>query len=264
MTASACTDDPLAAFDAYTDALVASVASRADVLGLVLLGSGAEPHRIDEWSDHDFYLVVDDGAAEDYRLDLSWLPDAERIVLAPRETEHGLKVVYDDGHVLEFAVATLGEVAGFGTNHWRVVLDRGEVEPVIRAAAARSALLPEPDPARDIRLFLAQLLIGTGRARRGELLTAGESVRGHALKALLAVWRSRVDAEHPEHLDRLDVHRRFERVYPAAAAELAAASSSEPEPAARALLEIAERGLAPGWSEWPTEAVAAIRRRLDW
>ena len=256
--------DALAAFDAYTKALVASVSARPDVLGLVLLGSGAERHRIDEWSDHDFYLVVDDGVAEDYRLDLSWLPDAERIVLAPRETEHGLKVVYDDGHVLEFAVATLGEVAGFGTNHWRVVVDRGGVEPVIRAAAERSAAPADRDDVRDIELFLALLLIGTGRARRGEVLAAGEFTRSHALGLLLAVWRSRRPAEHPERLDRLDPHRRFELVYPAAAAELANALREDPERAGRALLEIAERELAPEWAGWPADAVAAIRRRLDW
>jgi hypothetical protein len=36
------------------------------------------------------------------------------------------------------------------------------------------------------------------------------------------------------------------------------------EPAARGLLDIAERLLAPGWPGWPTDAVAAVRRRLDW
>lgn len=263
MTASACNDAALAAFDAYTDALVASVSARPEALGLVLLGSGAERHRIDEWSDHDFYLVVEEDAAEAMRRDLSWLPDAGCIVASPRETAHGLKVVYDDGHVLEFAVATLAEVAGFGTNHWRMVFDRGAVEPVVRAAAERTTA-PVPDDARDIGLFLAHLLIGTGRARRGEALTAGQSTRGHALTALLAVWRTRVPAEHPRHLDRLDPHRRFELVYPDAAAAMAAAIRQEPEPAARALLDLAERELAPGWADWPADAVAAVRRRLGW
>ena len=100
-------------FDRFTERLVSSVSTRDEVLGLVLLGSGAQRERLDEWSDHDFYLVVRDEVAEQMRRDLSWLPDPERIVLAPRETAHGLKVVYDDAHVLELAVATLDEVAGF-------------------------------------------------------------------------------------------------------------------------------------------------------
>ena len=51
------------------------------VLGLVVLGSTAGVgRRPDEWSDHDFFVVSRDGAADELRADRSWLPDADRIV----------------------------------------------------------------------------------------------------------------------------------------------------------------------------------------
>ena len=51
------------------------------VVALVLCGSSAALARRDRWSDHDFLVVTVDGAAEAFRRDLSWLPDATRIGL---------------------------------------------------------------------------------------------------------------------------------------------------------------------------------------
>ncbi len=251
-------------FDRCTGALVASVSAHEDVLGLVLLGSGAERTRLDEWSDHDFYLVVRDGTQERFRQDLSWLPDHHRVVLAPRETEHGLKVVYDDGHVLELAVASPAEAATFGANHWLVVLDRGPVTAAMREAAARTAQPRAVDAERSVGLFLSLLLIGVGRARRGEALTAGEFVRGHALSALLEAWADRVPTQDGALVDRLDPRRRFETAYPQVGGRLADLLAQPPEPAAHDLLLLAEEVLAPGWAGWPVSAVAAVRRRLGW
>src|SRR5680860_577751 len=47
MTASAYIAD----FDDYSERLVSSVRIRPEVVGLVLVGSGADRSRIDEWSD---------------------------------------------------------------------------------------------------------------------------------------------------------------------------------------------------------------------
>jgi hypothetical protein len=251
--------DPRTAFDTYTARLVESVSGDPDVLGLVLAGSGAEPERIDEWSDHDFFLVVRE-KAEPWRQSLDWLPDHERIVLAPRETEHGLKVIYDDGHVLEFAVATLDEMQNWAANMAAVVFDRGGVQELVTGMLERTVPATEQDAA-DIQLFLSHLLI---RARRGELLAAGVAIRGHAVRHLLPVWRHRVTPQTGATSDSLDPNRRFEAAYPDAAAELADALAQRPEFAARALLDLAERTLAADWAAWPADGVRAIRERLDW
>ena len=58
--------------DGYTRALAESVARFDEVEGLVLLGSTAAVDRIDEWSDHDFYLVVREGSQERFRNELTF------------------------------------------------------------------------------------------------------------------------------------------------------------------------------------------------
>lgn len=254
--------DARTAFDDYTSRLLDSVADHPDVLGVVLVGSGAEPHRIDEWSDHDFFLVVSQ-QPEDWRSDLRWLPDHERVVLRPRETEHGLKVVYDDGHVLEFAVATPDEMRDWAANMTSVVLDRGGVGELVDGMLRRTPAAMQQD-ADDIQLFLAHLLIGTGRARRGELLAANQSIRGHAVRHLLPVWRHRVEPQEDAAADSLEPTRRFELAYPWSAIEIAEALALDAEPAAQHLLELAERALEPGWDAWPAAGVRAIRQRFGW
>jgi hypothetical protein len=258
-TASACI-----AFDAYSTRLVESLSAREEVLGLVLVGSGGDRIRIDEWSDHDFFLITTPEVAEEYRQNLSWLPDQESIVLAPRETDHGLKVVYADGHVLEFAVATLAELATFASNSWTVLLDRGGVENTMRGMPTTAPGHSHAHDDRGIQLFVSLLLIGTGRARRGEVIVAGGLVRQWALDHLLRVWRHRLPSPDAARLDSLDMQRRFEFVYPEAGAQIARILQHDPETAARLLLDLAEQHLAPGWDEWPTVGVAAVRRRLGW
>ena len=61
-----------------------------DVIGLIAVGSMAERGRLpDEWSDHDFWVVAADEAVSQLRDGQSWLPDAERIVLAYAECRSG-------------------------------------------------------------------------------------------------------------------------------------------------------------------------------
>jgi hypothetical protein len=258
-TASACI-----AFDEYSERLVESVSARDEVLGLVLVGSGGDRSRIDEWSDHDFFLITTPDAAEEFRQNLSWLPDQQSIVLAPRETDHGLKVVYADGHVLEFAVATLAELATFASNSWTVLLDRGGVETTMLGLPKTAPGHSDGHDDRGIQLFVSLLLIGTGRARRGEVIVAGGLVRQWALDHLLRVWRHRLPSPDAARLDTLDVQRRFEFVYPEVGGRIAAILRQDPETAARELLELAEEHLAAGWDHWPTAGVAAVRQRLGW
>jgi hypothetical protein len=239
------------AYMTYIERLTASAESRADVLGLVLLGSAADRSRQDEWSDHDFYWVTTDDTVEGYRENLDWLPDHESIVLAPRETEHGLKVVYTDGHVLEFAVFTLPQLALAGANAYEVRLDRGGIAPLMEALAKRPRETRNDE--RDLGLFISLLLIGVGRVRRGEELVGGNFIRTYAVERLLRVLAHRSpDAR----LDDLDPFRRVEVVFPSLG--LSSALEQAPELAARSVLAIAERELGP------LAGADVLRRRLGW
>ena len=239
------------AYMRFIEQLTANIEARDDVLGLVLVGATAARERQDEWSDHDFFVITEDASAEPMRQDLTWLPDHAAIALAPRETAHGLKVVYESGHVLEFAVFTLGELALAGANAYEVALDRGGVAPIMESLAKRPRA-PRDDDA-NLALFVALLLIGVGRARRGELLVAGNLIRTYAVERLLIVLAHR--SPDPR-LDDLDPFRRVGLVFPNLG--LVEALAQPPEEAARAVLAIAERELGT------INGAEVLRRRLGW
>ena len=127
-------------YRSFTRQLRARLESDTRVLGLVAVGSMAEAGRTpDAWSDHDFFVITVPGVQESFRQDLAWLPDAERIVLKVRETAHGLKVLYEDGHLLEFAIFDEAELHLARVNDYRVLLDRAHPEAGLLQLRAKSA-----------------------------------------------------------------------------------------------------------------------------
>lgn len=257
--------DTRRAFSAYLDRLIDGLTARPDVTGLVLAGSTADRARVDEWSDHDFLVTtVSEQAAETMRTNLAWLPDAETLVIAVREGAHGLKCVYENGAMLEFAVFAPGELLLAHANDFEVALDRGGIGAAMREVAAKPKPLGSTSPEAHAQLFLAHLLIGVGRARRGELLSAGQSVRSHALGSLLALHRMVVVGGADARLDDLDAYRRLETVHPDFAALLERALERDPERAARSLLYLAVTSGVTGWRGWPIAAERAVRERLGW
>ena len=126
-----------AAYQAFTTELTRRADADGRFRGLVALGSmAARDYLPDDFSDHDFFAVVEPEHAETLRHERGWLPRAEEIALAFRETAHGVKVVYRDGHLLEFAVFTLEELSFARVNRYRVLLDRGGVAARLEEQAA--------------------------------------------------------------------------------------------------------------------------------
>ena len=233
------------------------------VIGLVLMGSTADRKRVDEWSDHDFAVICVTGAEERLRDDLAWLPWHEDLVACTREDHDGFKGIYRDGSVIEFAVTPIADLAGFHANAWEVAYGDDELTETMRAVSRKKKPMDSVKTGRDATVFLASLLIGVGRARRGEALSASGSIRGLALDHLLVLFRTFVPATQLERLDDLDQRRRFEVVYPRLALDIGLALEKPVEGCARDLLKIAEEQLGH-WDGWPTEAAGVVRRRLGW
>jgi hypothetical protein len=251
----------LRSYEAFTEALLTRLVADPRVVGLVALGSmSGDGPAPDEFSDHDFFVITGPGAQEAFRTELSWLPGAGRAVLVHRETEHGLKVILEDGHLLEFAVFDLEELLVARANRHAVLLDRGGVAERMAVVAAKPVEAPS-DRWLSAQL-LGNLLVGGGRAARGELLSARLFVAGHAAGHLLRLLSRHVPAEADVTLDDLDPFRRFERAYPRLGAEVNAALALAPLGAATALLGLAERELGPRLDGWPSAAAAAVRERL--
>ena len=253
----------LQVFLEYSDTLALSAIDNAEVLGLVLVGSAADTARVDEWSDHDFFLVVKVGQGERFRQDLSWLPDYRSISIAARETAHGLKVVYENGHVLEFAVFEDPELELASVNYWAVPVDKSNITDRVRALEAKT-VGPAFEDDKEWGLFLALILIAVGRARRGEVLIAGQAIRSYYLKHVLGFVRDRkrpvAGTEGLE--DNLDRFRRFEKQYPTEAARIESILQLPVEDSAREQLNfVLSLG---GFSEQQINQVNVVKTRLGW
>jgi hypothetical protein len=235
------------------------VAKRPEVIGLIFVGSAAATHRVDQYSDQDFFLVVRTGTGESFRKDLSWLPNHSEMALSPRETDHGLKVVYQNGDVLEFAVFEDAELELSSVNDYRVVLDNQDLTERMAKIAARS--IPKPtDRAHDYELFLSLILIGSGRSKRGEILAAEQHIKSAALDFAIKLIRA-VKANNPK-ADSLNGFRRFEEDYPELAKEFHRIALLETELAARSLCELVLLEIAA--TEKEQEQFAVIAKRLGW
>ncbi|WP_404311968.1 hypothetical protein LG314_11740 [Agrococcus terreus] len=243
-----------AEFDEYSERLAAWAAEADGVLGLVLVGStAATAHAPDGWSDHDFFVVAEPRSAEPLRARTDWLPRrGAGIALHERDTAHGAWVVFDDGHLLEYAVFAPDEVGLSRSGALRVAVDRAG------GLAERMAPTLAP-PTRDPRTLATSLhralLVGAGRGARGERLVARRHLldAAGALLGLVAALRGADDAQDP--------WRRVERTEPELAAALDGILARGDAGAALALADLAaEVAGAEPW--WPSALAAAVRPRL--
>lgn len=259
------------AYGAFTRALLQRLEADPRVLGLIAAGSMAERGtRPDAWSDHDFLVVVASGVQEELRSDLAWLPDHERLVCRFRETAHGVKVLYEQGHLLEFAVVDLAELHETRLNRVRVLLDRADLarrlEEITRATTAWSRSEAREDPFL-IGQVLTNVLVAYGRWMRGERLSARAFLLG-AVTHLVRLLVRHVPAASPDGLDgldgldNLDPLRRFELAYGALGAALNEILDRPLPAAASGLLELAHQELSGRMPAFPEAALEAVRRRM--
>ena len=212
--------------------------SDARILGLVWAGSAADSERFDEYSDFDFYLITTDSQAEPMRQNLDWLPRFEEIAYWARETSHGLKVVYQDGTILEYAVFTLDQLSNSVVNHYAVSIDKADVESRTQAISAKTEPKSHETVEDHLAIIYTLLMIAIGRARRGEKMIAGQFVRSYAALHLIRAVKKTFDSQDISKRDVLDPWRRFELEYPEIGAKLNTAIAQEVEAACWAIAEL--------------------------
>jgi len=249
-------------YKAFTDQLRENLLEDDRVLGLVVLGSTAgQSHAPDAWSDHDFFVITEHDQQEGFRTHFAWLPDHEQIVLTVRETAHGLKVLYQNGHVLEYAVFDAEELHMARVNDYAVLFDRGPVGVLMAEIAAKPAPSIADTTERDLGMVPSLLIVGAGRYARGEVLSAHVVIKQYALSHLMTLLTRHLPDGDRTHLDNLDPFRRFERAFPAVAAALNAALQRDPLDAAHDLLDLYEEHLQPV-AGYPAQAVETVRAYL--
>ncbi|MEL6893191.1 MAG: hypothetical protein AAFP84_16475 [Actinomycetota bacterium] len=243
--------------------------ARADerVVGLIALGSTAGRSRApDAWSDHDVWFVTRDGLAPAVRNDATIVPDHHRVVVRFAETEHGRSVIYDDGHLVEYAVFDESELDIAGTNEHVVLYDESDITRRMAAIEDRTledAAGTDPTGASRFGSLCAQLTIGVTRAARGETMSANFMIRGQAVASLTWLVGRCVPSEWADRLDTFDPHRRFEVAHPGTAAAIDEVVRESPVDAAAGLLDLAER-LLPGHVDGADPAAfAAVRATIE-
>jgi hypothetical protein len=212
-------------------------------LALIGLGSaGAERDRMDEYSDLDFFAIVEDGCKQRYLGELDWLDRAQPIAYCFRNTADGYKLLFQDGVFCEFAVFEPAELREVPFCRGRIVWKQAHIEDSI-AIPARSAAPPHPR-ARDwlIGEALTNLYVGLCRHRRGELLSAARCIQGHSVDRVMEL-AALLYEETPGRADAFANDRRFEQRFPEMAPVLARAVQGyarSPQSAA-AVLEFLEQ-----------------------
>ena len=194
-------------------------------------------------SDHNYFVVVEPASAEPNMQMVSWLPRADAVLLSFRETAHSLKVIYDDGHLLELAVFTPQELALARVDRHRVLLDRADVTTRMKCVAQDTASAAAAAATDEALLgpLLAALLVGVGRRLRRGGVSGRNLVHAQALRHLLVFFERHVPRERRGLLDDLDPHRRFEAVYPDLGRQVESALLARRRP--WLLLDLAEQEL---------------------
>ena len=151
------------------DDLAAALAARGDVVALIALGSvGVDLDRLDDHSDLDFFVIVDDDARQRYLDSIDWLEELSPVAFSFANTVDGRKVLFADGLYAEYAVFTVAGVTACAAPAGRIVWQRAGAPAGLDAARG----VPEPSPHDTVEWqaneALTNLYVALHRLARGE------------------------------------------------------------------------------------------------
>lgn len=228
---------------ARLDALGRVLAERGDAIALIGVGSvGADLDRLDDHSDLDFFVVVEDGAKPRYLADIDWLEALGPIAFEFTNTADGRKVLFDDGLYAEYAVFTLAELADAAYTAARIVWQRDDA-PAGLEHPRRAPVAGSPEPIEwHVAEALTNLYVGLHRDLRGERLSGMRLIQVHAVDRLIRVLdllgRSGAARQDPFAIERAVERRLDASVLPLGALTPGYDRNRE---AALAILDVLER-----------------------
>ena len=236
------------AFEEYSRAFVQALAAFDNVMGVVALGSTADPRIQDSWSDHDFAVVLRDGDPGEFLDDVSWMPEAEKIIASARHGGICNVAVYNDGHKVEYLACNEAAAGSITVTKFLILLDRSgvarRIQEARRLTIAHQHAISEVacDP---INLAIVVLTAGQ-RVQRGELVNATGLLAAAADMALKML----ATTHNWELTDPLDPRRRLEHLHPDVAKELSGILTASPDDAARRLLRLVGTAIRPKTPTW--------------
>jgi lincosamide nucleotidyltransferase B/F len=183
-------------------------------LALIGLGSvGLELDRIDEYSDLDFFAIVEEGYKQACLDSLQWLEDVHPIAYSFLNTVDGYKLLFEDGIFCEFAVFELAELKNIPFTPGRIVWKQADVPDSL----GLPILKPSAPSKRDREWILGEavtnIYVGLQRDARGERLSGMRFIQGYAVDRLLELVEFIEEGEEA-HRDPFVNERRFEQRHP--------------------------------------------------
>lgn len=173
---------------ARLDDLAAELDRRGDARALLGLGSvGLDLARLDDHSDLDFFVIVDDDARQRYLDSVDWLEAVHPLAFSFANTADGRKALWADGLFAEYAVFTLDDLERIPYSPGRVVWQRDDT-----TASIASPSIPVPVPGHSSLDWLVgeattNLYVGLHRFRRGERLSGMRLVQVFAVDRVLEI-----------------------------------------------------------------------------
>jgi len=202
------------------DEIGQSLAQSGHALALIGLGSvGEELHRLDEYSDLDFFAIVEAGYTRHYIENLDWLSRLAPIAYHFLNSPDGYKLLFADGIFCEFAVFESQELQGIPFAPGRIVWKREDAPETIHRPAKEPVHVARRDKEYLVGEAITNLYVGMGRDKRGEKLSAMRFIQGYAVDRLLEL-SEHIEPEQNVTRDIFANERRFEARHPSIAREL--------------------------------------------
>jgi hypothetical protein len=168
------------------DELGEVLARRGDAIALIGLGSvGVDLDRLDDHSDMDFFVVVDDGAKQRYLESVEWLEELAPIDFSFPNSVDGRKVLFADLLFAEYAVFTIGELRAGSFPAGRLVWARDDAPAGLERAGRPREPSPYDYPEYHLNEAVTNLYVGLHRDARGERLIATRFIQSYAIERLL-------------------------------------------------------------------------------
>lgn len=192
-----------------------SLECKGGALLLLGLGSvGVETERLDEYSDLDFFVIVEPGKKNRYIDRLDWLEDIHPLAYSFKNSDVGYKVLFEDGIFVEYAVFEEGELANASYTGGRVIWKDPMYDNTgITQSSNRIPSLKRDDLDFPLNEALTNLYVGLGRYARGERLSATRFIQGYAIDRILSVLHL-LEPEVDCFPDPFGNERRLEKRYP--------------------------------------------------
>jgi lincosamide nucleotidyltransferase len=219
-----------------------SLARSEKAIALIGLGSvGLDLDRLDDFSDLDFFAVVEAGFKNQFLSSLAWLSSTCPIAYCYRNTPDGYKVLFEDGVFGEFAVFEEAELDHIPFAPGRIVWKKASARDTLAIPQQVKNTWENPSLEWSLGEALTNLYVGLCRLRRGEKLSAMRLIQYYAVDRILEL-SERIEPAASSSRDVFAVERRYEQRYPSIAKALPAFSQGYERSveSARAVLKFVE------------------------